>query len=310
MPRMSDTATAIETLAAARAWILDIDGTLMRTARAGGEGGRVIDGAAALITWLRQQGLSILLCTQASGKTPIEYVEGLVSSGLPIDEQDVITAGLASAFILKERYPGGRILVLGTHGITVPMRDQGMNVVDPDTPPGEIDAVVLGSAASYETRGLDAACKAIEGGAGFYTTTDDFWFNGGRGRSIAPTAVIAAAIEAVVGVPATVVGKPSPLLGRMLLNTLGVEGHEVVVVDDTIPHGIRLACEMGAHSVMPLTGASRREEAAQLPDAEAPTLICESVNDLKRSLQAHAAGEDSANLLREPNNDSTTISVS
>jgi HAD superfamily hydrolase (TIGR01450 family) len=277
------TSKIIEKLMNAKAWIFDVDGTLVRTARVGGEGGTAIEGAANLITSLRVKGCSVILCTQASGKTPKEYAEGLAAAGLPIQEEDLITAGFASALILKQRYPSGRILVLGTNGITDALRNEQLQVVDPQDP-GEIDAVMIGSASSYDSHCINIACKAIIDGADFYTTTNSFWFDGGDGRSVAPTAVIAAAIGLVVERDATVIGKPSTLLGNLLLTKLGVKGGDVVVVDDNLPHGILLAHNMGATSIMPLTGASTREEAESLPGTEAPTLICESVNEINRLL--------------------------
>lgn len=268
-----------DSLAKASGWILDVDGTLMQSALPGGEGGKAIDGAAELIEELREKGKRIVICTQASNITPRECAAGLAAAGLPVEADDMVTAGLAAALILKNKYPGGRILALGESGLTVPLQNAGLNLAEPGAPE-EIDVVMVGHAHAYEAWWIDSACRAIDAGAGFYTTTDDFWFNGGLGRSVAPTAAIAAAIEAVIGIQATVVGKPSALLGGVLLQKLGLKGHAVVVVDDTIPHGIRLAHNMGAHSVMPLTGTSTREDAERSP--EKPTLICDSVNDLRR----------------------------
>jgi HAD superfamily hydrolase (TIGR01450 family) len=270
---------AIDALAKARGWIFDVDGTLMRSARPGGAGGKAIDGAADLIDKLRSQGRKVLVCTQASNITPRECAAGLAAAGLPVAENDMITAGFAAALILKDKFPGGRILALGESGLTAPLQNAGLNLAESGNPE-KIDAVMVGHARAYEAWWIDSACRAIEAGAEFYTTTDDFWFNGGLGSFVAPTAAIAAAIEAVIGVRATVIGKPSALLGCVLLQKLCLEGHEVVVVDDTIPHGIQLAHNMGAHSVMPLTGTSTRDDAERSP--EKPTLICDSVNDLRQ----------------------------
>lgn len=271
--------TALKSLADAGGWILDVDGTLMQSARPGGEGGKAIDGAAELIVELREKGKRIVICTQASNKTPREYAAGLAAAGLPVTDEDMVTAGSGAAIILGDKFPGGRVLALGEQGLRVPLQDAGLELVDQEDE-DRIDAVMVGNADAYPAWWIDSACRAIEAGAGLYTTTDDFWFNGGHGSFVAPTAAIAAAIEAVVGLKAVVIGKPSALLGGVLLQKLGLEGHDVVVVDDNIPHGIKLAHDLGALSVMPLTGASSREDAERL--TERPTLICDSVNDLRR----------------------------
>ncbi len=279
MEAIENSNTTQKSLAEAGGWILDVDGTLMKSARPGGEGGKAIDGAAELIAELREKGKRVVICTQVSNQTPHECAAGLAAAGLPVTDEDLVTAGSGAAIILGEKYPGGRVLALGAQGLTGPLQEAGLELVVSD---GEdrIDAVMVGNADAYPAWWIDSACRAIQSGAGFYTTTDDFWFNGGCGSFVAPTAAIAAAIEAVVGLKATVIGKPSVLLGGVLLKKLGLEAHDVVVVDDNIPHGIKLAQDIGALSVMPLTGASTREDAERL--TEGPTLICDSVNDIRR----------------------------
>lgn len=279
MEAIIDSTSDLSFLAQSSGWIFDVDGTLMRSTRPGGQGGEAIAGAADLINQLRSRDKSVLVCTQASNITPGECAAGLAAAGLPVGEDDMVTAGFAASLILKDKYPAGRVLALGERGLTEPLQNAGLNLAGSGAPE-EIDAVMVGHTHAYEAWWIDSACRAINAGAGFYTTTDDFWFNGGLDSIVAPTAAIAAAIEAVIGVRATVVGKPSALLGDILLQKLGLDGHEVVVVDDNIPHGIRLAHNMGAHSVMPLTGNSTREDAERSP--EKPTLICDSVNDLRR----------------------------
>jgi NagD protein len=269
----------LDLLAQARGWIFDIDGTLMRTAKAGGEGGRAIPGGIDFLRQLRASGRRIMVCTQASTRPPAAYADILNEAGYSVDGSEIMTAGLGAALYLQQHYPGGHILVLGSEGITVPLALAGLTVVQLEKP-GAIDAVVVGHANAFESRVLDFACKAIIDGAGFYTTTDEFWFHGGLGRSLAPSGFMAAAIGTVCGRSAEVLGKPSPALGRLLLDHLRLSGCDVVVVDDNIPHGIRLAHAMGAHSVMPLSGASMRADAESLARREAPTLICDDVGDL------------------------------
>lgn len=276
---MTDREAALDRLVQAKGWIFDIDGTLIRTSKFGGEGGTAFPGAGELVARLRDAGRRIMICTQASTRPPAFYTGILKAAGFPVEENQVVTAGLAASLYLQTHHPNGRVLVLGSDGITVPVAAAGLAIVQFDDP-GSVDAVMVGHAVSYDSRAVDAACKAVIGGARFYTTTDELWFYGGVGRSVAPSGFMSAAIGAVCGRKAEVLGKPSPALGDALLSRLGMRGHEVVVVDDNIEHGIRLAHVMGAHSVMPLSGASSRANMGSLHKSEAPTLVCENVGEL------------------------------
>jgi HAD superfamily hydrolase (TIGR01450 family) len=275
----------LDRLARARGWIFDIDGTLMRTAKPGGEGGSAFPGAADLLERLRAKGRRVLVCTQASTRPPAAYANILSAAGCPMEEDDVMTAGLGAALYLKDRYPGATILVLGSDGLTDPLKGAGLRIASPEHR-GTIDAVMVGYAPFYESRSLDLACTAILGGAGFYTTTDEYWFHGGLGRSLAPSGFIALALGTVCGRTAQILGKPSAALGGVLLARLGLEGRDVVVVDDNLGHGIRLAHVMGALSVMPLSGASTRTDADAVPPDEAPSLICSDVGELYTLLES------------------------
>lgn len=284
----ADKELALDRLLEAKGWIFDIDGTLIRTAKFGGEGGTAFAGAGELLKRLRDAGRRIMICTQASTHPPAYYTEILNAAGFPVEEKQIMTAGLAASLYLQTHHPNSRVLVLGSDGITVPLTAAGLALAQFDFP-GTVDVVMVGHAVTYDSRAINAACQAVLAGASFYTTTDEVWFHGGMGRSVAPSGFMSAAIGAVCGRKADILGKPSPALGRVLLNRLGMQGHEVVVVDDNIGHGIRLAHAMGAHSVMPLSGASSRLDVESLHKSDAPTLVCEDVGELNALIRARLA---------------------
>ncbi|MBB3045636.1 ribonucleotide monophosphatase NagD (HAD superfamily), partial [Nocardioides soli] len=168
----SGVVTGLSRLTGVEGWILDVDGCLVRTSRAGGTGGTPIPGAAELLTGLAERGHRVVVCTNASELPPAAYAEHLREIGLPVADEDFVTAGSAGADHIAAAHPGGRVVAVGGPGITVPLRERGLEVVEADglRDPGECAAVLVGAAPSYTHAALNAACLAIEAGAPLYVS--------------------------------------------------------------------------------------------------------------------------------------------
>ena len=265
-----------------RAWVLDVDGCLMRTARAGGAGGSAMPGAGELVDALRRAGHSIVICTNASQKPPREYAAHLRSAGLNVADEEFVTAGSAAADYIAAHHPGARVLVVGDEGVADPVRSAGLELVSPASTT-LADVVVVGAANNYSQGLLNAACLAVDAGAPLYTTVNVPWFHGGLGKSIAVSATIAAAIGWTTGTVAKVLGKPSAALGETLLHRLGTPAGLVTVVGDATAE-IDLARSMGANSVLVLSGATSPELLATLEDSARPDLALADVAELLECL--------------------------
>jgi len=276
------------------AWVLDVDGCLVRTSRAGGSGGALIPGAVDLMTHLHAAGQPVVVCTNASEYPPAHYADHLRTLGLPIIDDEFVTAGSAGADHVAAFHPGAQVVALGGEGITEPLRARGLELyVDGD--PTACAAVLVGAGQSYTQQEINAACLAIDAGAAFYVTQDGPWFHGGQGRSVAISGAIAAAIAWVTGAAPQVTGKPSPVLAQSLVRRLERPAEQIAVVGDARAE-IRLAREIGGVSVAVLSGAldSDQVEAlrADAPGA-APDRIVQDVGALHHlvtSRPVHTSG--------------------
>lgn len=261
-----------------RGWVLDVDGCLMRTKRAGGAGGEAMPGAARLVAALYAAGHAVVVCTNASEKTPAEYAGHLRSQGIDIRDEDFVTAGSAAAEYIAHRHPESRVLALGAEGLTAPLLSLGVDLANPREP--ELaDAVVVGAADGYSTEQINAASLAVDAGAQLYTTVDVPWFHGGLGKSVCVSAAIANAIGWAAGAVPQVLGKPSAALGETLLRRLELPAGEITVVGDATVE-IGLARSMGANSALVLSGATSPELLATLEGAAAPDLPLADVAEL------------------------------
>ncbi|MFI9629460.1 HAD-IIA family hydrolase [Streptomyces sp. NPDC052042] len=271
--------TSLESI---RGWVLDVDGCLVRTKRAGGRGGTAIPGAAEFLTAIKAAGHRVIVCTNASEKAPGVYADHLRDIGLPVETDAFVTAGSATVEHIEAHHPGARVLAVGDEGITVPMRDLG---VTPASAADTVlaDVVVVGAAPSYTAADLSAAALAVDAGAAFYTTVETPWFHGGLGRSLAVSGAIAASITWATGDSPTVGGKPSAVLAESLLRQLGLPPEQVAVVGDS-PAEVGLARHMGALSVMVLSGAVTPTALAGMTGDKRPDVVFDDVGELHRHL--------------------------
>jgi HAD superfamily hydrolase (TIGR01450 family) len=274
--------SAAELLAAARGWVFDVDGCLVRTARAGGAGGVPFRGAVELVRDLKAAGRRVVLCTNASARPPAEYAAHLRTLGIDVADDEFVTAGSAAADHVHAEHPGARVLVLGGAGITDPMRRLGVELVDPGHG-GPADVVVVGATDTYPAVQLDAACLAVDAGAPLYTTVAARWFHGGVGRSVCASRAMAAAVSWVTGVEPVVTGKPSAALAARLRARFAPDDDLVVVGDSTAE--IALARARGARSLLVLSGAISAAAVDGLPSS--PDLVLPDVGTAHHLVRSH-----------------------
>src|SRR5437764_815989 len=85
--------------------LLDIDGVLHVSMRP-------IDGAADALRWLDQHGYATCFVTNSTTSSRATLVQKLQAIGLPIPEERVVTAPVATASFIRQRYPGKRVWLL------------------------------------------------------------------------------------------------------------------------------------------------------------------------------------------------------
>jgi len=270
---------AVRAAVLASGWVLDVDGCLVRTAKAGGAGGVAIPGAVELLRWLRRSERKFVVCTNASQRPMQDYAKHLRAIGLDVADDEMMTAATAAAGHIAIHHPGVPVLAVGDRGLDEALRDQRIELAQPGGAPA--GAVVVGAADVYASSLLNAACLAIaDHGAAFYVTVDTPWFHGGMGRSVASSSAIAAAIAAVTGRKAEVCGKPSPAISEVLRARLGGNGSRLVVVGDMASIEMKLAHQMGALGVLVMSGGTSPAEIPGLELQHRPHLQVADVGEL------------------------------
>lgn len=276
---------AVRAAVRARGWVLDVDGCLVRTARAGGAGGEPFAGAVQLLNWLRRHGRDFVVCTNASQRPARDYARHLREIGLDVKDSELMTAATAAAGYIATHHRDARVLVVGDRGLEDALLERNMQLTEPG---GALaDVVVVGAADVYASAVLNAACLAIaDNAAAFHVTVDTPWFYGGIGRSVASSSAIAAAIAHVTGRKPIVCGKPSPAIGEVLLRRLGGDGGGIVVVGDVASIEVRLAHQIGALGVLVMSGGTSPEDIPGLESIDRPDLTVADVGALVELMEA------------------------
>jgi HAD superfamily hydrolase (TIGR01450 family) len=263
-----------------RAYLLDLDGVVYR-------GERVLPGARELVEWLDATGRQVLYLSNNSIATPQEVETKLERLGMPRPRGRVLTAGIAAARVLAERFPGGRVFVLGLPSVEQMVRQAGLQVIgnEPGITPAPPDAVLVALDRSLTYDRLRRALRAILDGAAFYAVNRDprlpveDGFDPGTGS-------LTAALEYASGEKATIVGKPAPGIVVEAMRLLGVSPAATLMVGDGLDLDIVAGHAAGVTTALVLTGLTSADQAQSAVGERQPHLIFPDLQALLRAARA------------------------
>jgi NagD protein len=248
-----------------RAWLMDMDGVLMRERHP-------IPGANRFVQRLRELGQRFLVITNNSLYTPRDLSARLNRSGLEVPEDAIWTSAVATAGFLSRQRPGGAAFVIGEWGITTALHEVGYTLTDVDP-----DYVVLGETRTYSFERMTRAIRLIMAGARFIATNPDPT-GPSPGGPLPATGSVAALISHASGVSPYVVGKPNPLMMRSALDTLGAHSGITTMIGDRMDTDVIAGIEAGMETILVLSGMTSPTEAERF--AYRPSRIVDSVADL------------------------------
>jgi len=280
-----------ERLAAVRAVMLDVDGTLVVPVGPGGAGGDLMPRADELIRRLRECGIRVVVYTNGTTHPPEHYAHELRKHGLPIADGDLITPALVAATYLQRHHPGARVLVLGGPGAHEPLLRNGIKVVGPDE--DEIDVVLVAHDERINGQKIEAACHAVWAGAAFLATSSARYYFRKGSRGVSLSSAISAGVEYITETSPTVVGKPSLVSMEAIAARTGVDIPRILVVGDDVDVEIVMGRAAGAPTALVLsgtTGAKAGEEIDRLDGDRRPDLVIPDVGQLFSVLPALAVG--------------------
>jgi glycerol 3-phosphatase-2 len=234
-------------------FLVDLDGVVWI-------GREMVPGAVETLARLLADGTELVFVTNNSVKQPSAYAARLRDAGIEIADDRVLTGGAVTARLAAERVgPGATAFVIGAPGFKETVEAAGLKLVDGKAAQSA-DAVVVSAHREFDYAELLTATKALQAGAALFGTSRDptLPMPGGAWPG---TGATLAAVETASGKRAITGGKPEHHLfdqARALIPKAG----RVAIVGDRIASDIEGGRRAGLATILVLTGACSREDAA------------------------------------------------
>jgi HAD superfamily hydrolase (TIGR01458 family) len=223
-----------------RGVLLDVDGVLHI-------GMQPIPKAAETLQWLKNQGYRVCFVTNTTTMAQATLAERLRAIGLPVDDEQLLTAPVATANYIRQHYPGKRCLVL-TKGDT--QADfAGIELVE-----SQAEVVVIGGAEellTYET--MNALFRMLMEGAVLLAMHTNLYWRTPNGLQL-DSGPYVYALERATGKRAIVLGKPDRAFFEQALQSLHVAASEAVMVGDDLENDVHAAQQAGLQGLLVCTG--------------------------------------------------------
>jgi len=231
-----------------RGVLLDIDGVLHVSMQP-------IPGAADTLRWLGQSGYQTCFITNTTTVARATLAQRLQHIGLPIAEERVLTAPVATANYIRQHFPGKRCWIL-TKGDTA-ADFTGIELVEPSTK--NIDIVVIGGAEELLTyEAMNTAFRLVMNGAALLAMHTNMYWRTASGLQL-DSGPFVRALEIATGKQAVVLGKPDRAFFEQALLTIGVQPQDAIMVGDDIENDIAGAQHAGMQGILVYTGKHKAD---------------------------------------------------
>jgi 4-nitrophenyl phosphatase len=247
-------------------------------------GEHALPGAADLFPALQWAGVSVILVTNNSQRTAAGVVRKLEPMGIRVRTESILTSSMATARWLHEQAPeGAQVYIVGAADLAKVVLEQPGFTMDAESP----DFVVVGLDTEVTYAKLRTAGLAILRGARFVATNLDASLPMEGGEIWPGAGAIVAAIQTTTGHPPDIVlGKPEPAMFLQALEILGLPREQVLVVGDRAETDILAGKRAGLPTALVLTGITRADEVAGLPDEMRPDYVFNNLEELRAFLCA------------------------
>lgn len=255
------------------AYLFDLDGTIYL-------GDEVLPTVVDTLARIRERGLSVRFLSNNPTRSPAEYLEKLARFGVEAERSEIINTLVTTTGWLRTHRPDAVVFAIGEQPLIDALAEAGIAMSDD---PARIDVVLASYDRGFDYRKLQIAFDALwfHKRAVLMSTNPDRYCPYPGGRAEPDAAAIVAAIEASTGVVCErTFGKPSALMLEVIADGLGVDLSEAIMVGDRLATDIAMARRVGMDAALVLTGDSARSDIEDVPKAERPTWVVETLADL------------------------------
>lgn len=250
------------------AYVFDLDGTVLL-------GERLLPTVADTIARLRELGRRIVFLTNNPTKSPTSYANALAAMGVPAAPKDVVTSALVLVDYLQGIMPGARLMVIGEAALIQALEEGGFEIVSEAK---RTNALIASFDRTFNYAKLQGAFDAVRAGARFFATNGDRYRPTPEGGEPDAASVIAAIEASTAKSCEQIVGKPSALTSRFLLDRLALRPDQCLLVGDRLETDVAMGLQAGMSAALVLTGATSMADAALSPIKA--TYVIEQLHEL------------------------------
>lgn len=265
-------------------YLIDMDGVIYR-------GTQVIDGAQEFIASLRRENIPFRFMTNNSQRSRLDVATKLQRLGFAVEQEHIYTCAMATASYLAKQKPNGTAYVIGESGLVTSLNKRGYAIVDKDP-----DYVVVGEGRTLTFEMCEIATQMLLNGAKLIATNLDPNAPTEKGSRPGCGAIVAL-LEKAAGVQAFSVGKPSPFMLRAARKEIELDTDQTIVIGDTMETDILGGVQVGYHTVLVLSGGTRKEDVDRYPYK--PELIVHSIAHIDHKVIGDMVGKKSNDLLSD-----------
>lgn len=233
-------------------FLVDLDGVVW-------VGKETVPGAPQALSALLERGKRLAFVTNNPGRSAATYAERLRAAGVEVGDEQVVTAGEATADLAAERAGrGAAAFVIGAAAFHETVAAAGLEPTGGEAGRGAA-AVLVSGHRGFDYEELLTATLALQGGAALFATSRDptLPMPGGAWPG---TGAVLAAVETASGATAAIGGKPEPHLFELARERIaGAE--RVAMVGDRVASDIEGGRRAGLETILALSGATSRESA-------------------------------------------------
>ncbi len=262
-----------ELLRSKKLYLFDMDGTLYL-------GEKLYTFTIALLEKLKATGRKNLFMTNNSSKSVADYIRKLEKLGIPATREDFITSSQATAYYLKQHFPGKRLYVCGTRSLKAELEMEGFTVTESVD---DTQVIVMGFDTEltfqklhnvsfmlltrenmpYIATNPDYVCPTEFGSVPDCGSVCDMIYNATKKRPI-------------------VIGKPSPLMPQLAMEQWGYSKEETAVVGDRIYTDVKSGLNAGITGLLVMSGET---DAAILAASDVrPHLVLQDAGEILAAL--------------------------
>lgn len=249
-----------------RVFLLDLDGTVYID-------GELIGDMKNTLAAVRASGRKIVYLTNNSSRTKETYVERLKKIGIWEDSDAVYTSGDATIALLKSRYAGKRVYLMGTEKLREEFLREGI-ILDEEDP--EITVISYDTEINYEK--LSKVALFLKRGTAYIATHPDVNCPA-KEVDVPDIGSYMKLFEASTGrLPEIIVGKPYRFMGEGIKSLTGCKEDELVMVGDRLYTDILFGLNNSFAAALVLSGETT--EKMYLESGMKADIVLNSLNDI------------------------------